>query len=127
VYYELHGAGGTPLLLLPHGGLFNIDLQFGQLIPGLAATRQIIAPTSGGTDGQVTSTAAHQCQPGVQCGGPAPAPERRAGRRLGFSVGGAVALYLAIKHPELVRKLIVSSVSFHPTVTVRRTPRRWRH
>jgi pimeloyl-ACP methyl ester carboxylesterase len=45
----------------------------------------------------------------------------------GFSVGGAVALYLAIKHPELGRKLIVSSVSFHPTVTVRRTPRRWRH
>jgi pimeloyl-ACP methyl ester carboxylesterase len=42
VYYELHGAGGTPLLL-PHGGLVNIGLQFGQLIPGLAATRQVIA------------------------------------------------------------------------------------
>lgn len=24
MYYELHGSGGTPLLLL-HGGLFNID------------------------------------------------------------------------------------------------------
>ena len=32
----------------------------------------------------------------------------------GFSVGGAVALDLAINHPELVRKLIVSSVSFRP-------------
>ncbi len=32
----------------------------------------------------------------------------------GFSVGGAVALHLAIKHPNLVRKLIVSSASFHP-------------
>jgi pimeloyl-ACP methyl ester carboxylesterase len=32
----------------------------------------------------------------------------------GFSVGGAVALHLAIRHPQLVRKLIVSSVSFHP-------------
>ena len=31
----------------------------------------------------------------------------------GFSVGGAVALHLAINHPELVRKLIVSSASFH--------------
>ena len=38
VYYEIHGAAGRPLLLL-HGGLFNIDLQFGQLLPGLAATR----------------------------------------------------------------------------------------
>ena len=33
----------------------------------------------------------------------------------GFSVGGAVALHLAIRHPELVRKLVVSSVSFHPS------------
>ncbi|HZK51997.1 MAG TPA: alpha/beta hydrolase, partial [Actinomycetota bacterium] len=32
----------------------------------------------------------------------------------GFSVGGGVGLYLAIKHPKLLRKLIVSSVSFHP-------------
>ena len=32
----------------------------------------------------------------------------------GFSVGGAVALQLAIRNPELVRKLVVSSASFHP-------------
>ena len=32
----------------------------------------------------------------------------------GFSVGGGVALYLAIKHPGLLHKLIVSSASFHP-------------
>ncbi len=42
MYYEIHGAGGTPLLLL-HGGLFNIDLQFGALLPDLAKTRQVIA------------------------------------------------------------------------------------
>ena len=29
-------------------------------------------------------------------------------------MGGATALHLAIEHPELVRKLIVSSASFHP-------------
>ena len=32
----------------------------------------------------------------------------------GFSVGGGLALHLAIRHPGLIRKLIVSSVSFHP-------------
>jgi hypothetical protein len=53
--YELHGAGGIPLLLLD-GGLFNIDLQFGRLLPGLAATRQVIAADFQGTDGPVTST-----------------------------------------------------------------------
>ena len=42
MYYEIHGSGGTPLLLL-HGGLFNIDLQFGELLPSLAASRQAIA------------------------------------------------------------------------------------
>ena len=42
MYYEIHGAGGTPLLLL-HGGLFDIDQQFGEVLPGLSATRQVIA------------------------------------------------------------------------------------
>ena len=31
----------------------------------------------------------------------------------GFSIGGAVALQLAIEHPELVRRLVVSSVSYN--------------
>jgi len=42
MYYEIHGSGGTPLLLL-HGGLFNIDLQFGELLAPLAESRQVIA------------------------------------------------------------------------------------
>src|SRR4029450_8767468 len=42
MYYEIHGSGGTPLLLL-HGGLGDIDLQFGELIPTLAADRRGIA------------------------------------------------------------------------------------
>jgi pimeloyl-ACP methyl ester carboxylesterase len=32
----------------------------------------------------------------------------------GFSIGGATALRLAVEHPELVGRLIVSSASFHP-------------
>ena len=40
MYYEVHGSGGTPLILL-HGGLFNIDLQFGELLSSLAAGRQV--------------------------------------------------------------------------------------
>ena len=42
MYYELHGSGGTPLVLL-HGGLFDIDQQFGEVLPALAATRRVIA------------------------------------------------------------------------------------
>jgi pimeloyl-ACP methyl ester carboxylesterase len=114
MYYEMHGSGGTPLLLL-HGGLFNIDLQFGALLPSLAATRQVIATdfqghgrtndldrplTSADLASDVIGLLRHLEMPQVDV--------------FGFSVGGAVALHLAIRHPELVRKLIVSSASFHP-------------
>ncbi|HZM74650.1 MAG TPA: alpha/beta hydrolase [Candidatus Limnocylindrales bacterium] len=115
MYYEIHGSGvGTPLLLL-HGGLFNIDLQFGALIPGLAATRQVIAADFQGhgrtndIDRPLTSADLASDVVGLL---------RHLGLEsvdiFGFSVGGAVALHLAIKNPQLVGKLIVSSVSFHP-------------
>lgn len=114
MYYEVHGSGGTPVLLL-HGGLFNIDLQFGEVLPGLARTRQVIAVdfqghgrtgdidrplTSAGLASDVVGLLEHLGVPRVDV--------------LGFSVGGGVALYLAVKHPALVRRLVVSSAAFHP-------------
>ena len=114
MYYEIHGSGGTPLLLL-HGGLFNIDLQFGALLPDLAAGRRVIAADFQGhgrtndLDRPLTSADLASDVIGLlQHLGVAQADV------FGFSVGGAVALHLAIRNPELVRKLIVSSVSFHP-------------
>jgi len=41
LYYEVHGSG-RPLVLL-HGGLLTIDLNFGPLLESLAASRQVIA------------------------------------------------------------------------------------
>jgi pimeloyl-ACP methyl ester carboxylesterase len=41
LYYETHGSG-RPLVLL-HGGLMTIDLNFGPLLEPLAASRQVIA------------------------------------------------------------------------------------
>jgi pimeloyl-ACP methyl ester carboxylesterase len=114
MYYELHGSGGTPLLVL-HGGLFNIDLQFGELLPGLAAARRVIATDFQGHGrtndvdrplrtvdlaADVIGLLDHLGVPTVDV--------------FGFSVGGAVALHLAIKHPDRVRKAVISSVSFHP-------------
>jgi pimeloyl-ACP methyl ester carboxylesterase len=114
MYYEIHGSGGTPLLLL-HGGLFNIDLQFGEVLPGLAQTRRVIAADfqAHGRTGDIDRplTSAHLAADVVGLLQHLGIPQADV---FGFSVGGAVALHLAIKHPELVRKLIVSSVSFHP-------------
>lgn len=114
MYYEIHGSGGTPLLLL-HGGLFDIEQQFGAVLPGLAAGRQVIATefqghghtndidrplsTAGLTD-DVVALLAHLGLPRVDV--------------FGFSIGAAVALQLAVEHPELVRRAVISSVSFRP-------------
>lgn len=115
MYYEVHGAGeGTPLLLL-HGGLFNIDLQFGEVLPGLVEGRKVIATDfqghghTGDIDRPLTS--AHLASDVVGL------LQHLGAEKVdvfGFSVGGAVALHLAIEHPELVQKLIVSSASYNP-------------
>jgi pimeloyl-ACP methyl ester carboxylesterase len=114
MYYEIHGAGGTPLLLL-HGGLFNIDLQFGELLPSLAAGRQVIAADFQGHGRTNDIDRPLNC---ADLASDVVGLLRHLGVAradvFGFSVGGGVALHLAIRHPELVRKLIVSSASFHP-------------
>ena len=112
MYYEIHGSGGTPLLLL-HGGLFNIDLQFGQVLPALAADRRVIAAdfqghgrtndidrplSTAGLAGDVIGLLDHLGLDRVDI--------------FGFSVGGAVALQVAVEHPERVRRLVVSSITF---------------
>src|SRR5688572_19844376 len=44
MYYEVHGdAADTAPLVLLHGGLFDIDQQFGALIPALASGRRVVA------------------------------------------------------------------------------------
>jgi len=113
MYYEIHGEGGVPLLLL-HGGLFNIDLQFGGVIPGLSETRQVIAADfqAHGRTNDIddrplsTSNLASDVVGLLQHLGLGQVDV------FGYSVGGAVALELAIRHPELIRKAVISSVSF---------------
>jgi pimeloyl-ACP methyl ester carboxylesterase len=112
MYYEIHGSGGTPLLLL-HGGLFNLDLQFGELLPALAENRQVIGvdfQAHGRTNdidrpldtadlaSDVVGLLGHLGVPQVDV--------------FGFSMGGAVAMHLAVRNPELVRKAVFGSVAF---------------
>lgn len=115
LYYEIHGEGGTPLVLL-HGGLVDGEMQFGALLPQLARGRQVVTmdfqghgrtndvddrPLSvPGLASDVVGLLEHLGLPRVDA--------------FGFSLGGAVALQLAIDHPELVRRVVISSVAFHP-------------
>ena len=107
LYYEIHGDG-APLILI-HGG-FGATGMFGDLLPALAAHRRVIAVDLQGhgrtadidrplrTEHMADDIAALIAHLGL---GKA--------TLLGYSLGGAVATQTAIRHPELIDRLIVVS------------------
>jgi pimeloyl-ACP methyl ester carboxylesterase len=107
LYYETHGSG-RPMILL-HGGLGSGEM-FGPLLPALAAQHQVIA-----VDLQGHGRTADIDRPidlrfmaddiaaliehlGLET------PDV-----MGYSLGGGVALQLALRRPELIRRLVVVS------------------
>ena len=108
MYYELHGAG-RPLVLL-HGNLSTIDVDFGRMIPCFAKTRQVIA-----VEQQAHGHTADIDRPLTtrQMAADTAALLRHLGIEqadlFGYSMGSGIALQLAVDHPELVRKLAVAS------------------
>jgi pimeloyl-ACP methyl ester carboxylesterase len=110
MYYEIHGRG-RPLILL-HGAYMTIDAM-GPILPGLAKTMQVIAVEQQGhgrtadADRPITyermadDTAALARHLGIENADV-----------VGYSMGGGIALQVAIRHPDLVRKLVVASTSF---------------
>jgi pimeloyl-ACP methyl ester carboxylesterase len=105
MYYEIHGAGGVPLLLL-HGSMGALDM-FRPLLPALARGRQVIA-----VDQQAHGRTADIDRPlrYEQLADDAAAFLRSLAVDradvLGFSMGAAAGWQLAIRHPQLVRKLV---------------------
>jgi len=108
MYYEIHGTG-KPLVLL-HGGLATIDVLFGQLLPPLAQTRQVIAVEllAHGHTAVIERPLSFELMADDIA-----ALIKHLGLEqadlFGFSLGGGVALQTAIRHPEVVRKLVVVS------------------
>ncbi len=111
LYYEVYGTG-KPIVLL-HGAFNTIDMAFGALIPQLSKTRQVIAAEMQGHgrtadidrpfsfDAMADDVAAMLKQVGIE-----------STDVLGYSMGGEIALQLAIRHPNLVRKLIIVSSAY---------------
>ncbi len=108
MYYELHGAGaGQPLVLL-HGALNTIDTSFGELLPILAATRLVIAIEQQG-HGHTADIARPLSYEHMADDTAELLRQLRIGQAdiLGYSMGGGIALQLAIRHRARVRRLIV--------------------
>jgi pimeloyl-ACP methyl ester carboxylesterase len=111
MYYEIHGTG-QPLVLL-HGAFSAIGTSFGQVLPELAKTRQVVAFELQG-HGRTADIDRPLSLEGMAEDVAAALKELRieSADVFGYSTGAAVALRLAISHPDLVRKLVVASVTY---------------
>lgn len=109
IYYEEHGTGEIPLLLL-HGG-FGSTEGFAGLIPQLAANRRVVAVDLQG-HGR-TPDADRPLRIETLADDVAGLIEHLGGTAdvLGYSFGGAVATRLAIQHPDRLRNAIVISIA----------------
>ena len=110
LYYEIHGSG-QPLLLL-HGG-FGLTGMFGEVLPQLAAGRQVIAVDLQGHGRTADLDRPLRLELMAE---DIAALIRHLGIEqadlMGYSLGGAVALRTAIQHPEVIRKLVVVSTPY---------------
>jgi pimeloyl-ACP methyl ester carboxylesterase len=113
MYYEIHGSGGTPLVLLP-GAFSGIGTSFGKLLPDLAKSRQVVAfelQGQGRTADIDRPLSMEQMAEDVAAALPQLGIEKA--DVFGYSLGGGVALQLVIQHPERVRKLVLMSIAYN--------------
>ena len=105
MYYEIHGDG-SPLALF-HGAMGTIDSCFAELMPALAATRQVVAVElqGHGHTADVDRPLSYQ-QMAADAAGLLEALGIEMADLVGYSLGGAVAMQLAMQHPGMVRRLV---------------------
>lgn len=108
MYYEIHGQG-KPIVLI-HGGGSTIQTNFEKIIPLLAKNRQVIAvelQAHGRTNDRNTDLTFEQDADDVAT----LLKNLKIDKAdfFGFSNGGTTTLQIAIRHPEIVDKMILGS------------------
>lgn len=110
MYYETYGPEhGIPLVLL-HGGGSTIDVTWGRILPFLARDRRVIAveeQAHGRTSDRNAPVRFETSADDVA----ALLKQLKVEQAdvFGFSNGASVGLQLAIRHPQVVRKLVFAS------------------
>lgn len=112
MYYEIQGSG-TPLVLI-HGGGSTIQSNWGRILPALTKTHQVIAvelQAHGHTADIDRSLSFEQDADDVA----ALLQQLRIKKAdvIGFSNGGTTSLQIAIRHPELVNKLVLIATLYN--------------
>ncbi|WP_198513511.1 alpha/beta fold hydrolase [Confluentibacter lentus] len=108
MYYELYGQG-KPLVLI-HGGGSTIQSNFEKVIPLFSKNRKVIAmelQAHGRTNDRNTETSFEQDADDVAI--LLKNLKIKSADFLGFSNGGTTTLQIAIRHPEIVGKIILAS------------------
>lgn len=111
MYYEIHGAG-KPLVLI-HGGGSTIESTYGRILPMLAKNHMVI-----GVELQAHGHTADRDKPlsfeqdADDVAELLKQLKIESADIMGFSNGGTTALQIAIRHPQVVRKLIIASATY---------------
>ncbi len=111
MYYEIHGDG-NPLVLI-HGGGSTIETTFGNILPLFAEKYKVIAvemQTHGHSGDRDAPETFEQDADDVA----ALLKQLNISKAyiLGFSNGGSTTLQIAIRHPELVNKIVAISAIY---------------
>jgi pimeloyl-ACP methyl ester carboxylesterase len=115
MYYEIHGPdqedAAVPVLLL-HGA-YMTTADFGPLLVGLAATRRVVVcdlhghGRTGHADRPLTYEGMADDAAGLLAHLAIPRADV-----VGYSMGGGVAIQLAVRHPQVVRALVPISAGY---------------
>jgi pimeloyl-ACP methyl ester carboxylesterase len=113
MYYEIHGSGsGEPLVLL-HGSFMTITNNWTEWIGELSKTRKVIAVEMQG-HGRTADIDRDFSYENLADDIAAMLDYLKVKQAdlLGYSMGGGVAMQVAIRHPEKVRKVVSISAVF---------------
>jgi pimeloyl-ACP methyl ester carboxylesterase len=113
MYYEIHGSGtGEPLLLL-HGGFMTITNNWTAWIGEFSKTRNVIAVEmqGHGRTADINRDFSYESL-ADDVAALLDYLEIKQADLLGYSMGGGVAMQVAIRHPESVRKVVSISAAF---------------
>jgi pimeloyl-ACP methyl ester carboxylesterase len=113
MYYEIHGSGSSEPLVLLHGSFMTITNNWTGWIGELSNTRTVIAVEvqGHGRTADINRDFSYESL-ADDIAAMLEGLEIQQADLLGYSMGGGVAMQVAIRHPEKVRKVVSISAFF---------------